>query len=341
MGHTDLFLRKLSASDIEAIKSIARIKKYAAGERVFSEGDDADSFYVIDHGKAVVFYDHNGADKELCTLGDNDYFGEMAIYNQDKRCASVEILEQSLLLKVKQKEFAEFTKTHPDLSDLLQNNLQYRNEELHLREDLIDLTGVDGKRLHVSIKGDPSMRESAFVRERYESVVDKVIDKLEPVLEALLLKRCVYNLFINFNSGEIRTSSIFNPFVEELHTPDKLINAAYVNRHFPEISFSEKGEIIKSMYQFISDNKYFANLPEHNKNIFSKSYRYWQPVSETEISRVIRQLRKLRSIENFYLRNLSISMILDVIRMQFNCDGTHIVSAVDYQQFLEDNLEQA
>ena len=98
MGHTDLFLRKLSASDIEAIKSIARIKKYAAGERVFSEGDDADSFYVIDHGKVVVFYDHNGADKELCTLGDNDYFGEMAIYNQDKRCASVEVLEQSLLL---------------------------------------------------------------------------------------------------------------------------------------------------------------------------------------------------------------------------------------------------
>lgn len=339
MGHAGLFLRDLSASDIEAIKSIASIKKYAAGERVFSEGDDADSFYIIDHGKAVVFYDHNGAKKELCTLGDNDYFGEMAIFNQDKRCASVEILEQSLLLKVKQQEFFDLTERHPGLYDVIQNNLQHRNVELHLREDLIDLTGVNGKRLHVSIKGDPSMRESAFVRERYESVVDKVIDKLEPVIEELLLKRCVYNLFINFNSGEIRTSSIFNPFVEELHTPDKLINAAYVNRHFPEINYSEKSEIIKSIYQFISDNKHFSKLPEHNKNIISKSYQHWQPVPETEISRVIRQLKKLRSVQNFYLRNLSVSMILDVIRMQFNCDGTHIVSAVDYQQFLKDNLE--
>jgi hypothetical protein len=32
-------------------------------------------------------------------------------------------------------------------------------------------------------------------------------------------------------------------------------------------------------------------------------------------------------------------MTRDAIRMQFNCDGTHIVSAEDYQQFLQDNLE--
>lgn len=53
------------------------------------------------------------------------------------------------------------------------------------------------------------------------------------------------------------------------------------------------------------------------------------------------QLAKLRSIQSFYLRNFSISMIQDAIRMQFNCDGTHIVSAEDYQNFLRDNLEEA
>ncbi len=29
---------------------------------------------------------------------------------------------------------------------------------------------------------------------------------------------------------------------------------------------------------------------------------------------------------------------LDAIRMQFNCDGTHIVSSEDYQRFVEENL---
>jgi hypothetical protein len=46
----------------------------------------------------------------------------------------------------------------------------------------------------------------------------------------------------------------------------------------------------------------------------------------------------LRRIQNFYLRNVTISIIRDAIHMQFNCDGTHIVSADDYTRFLEENL---
>ncbi|MCW8830327.1 MAG: hypothetical protein OQK32_02285, partial [Gammaproteobacteria bacterium] len=188
--------------------------------------------------------------------------------------------------------------------------------------------------------GDPSLRESAFVRERYESIVDKVMDRLKPNLEELILNRCVYRLFINFNSGEIRTASIFDPFVEQVHTSDKLVERAYMERHFPKISFDEKAVMIKSIYQFISSTSHFNQLPVHWKNIIGKSHDNWQPISCEEILRVMNQLPKLRSIESFYLRNFSISMILDAIRMQFNCDGTHIVSTEDYQQFLKDNLEE-
>ncbi|MDH5711713.1 MAG: cyclic nucleotide-binding domain-containing protein, partial [Gammaproteobacteria bacterium] len=87
MNQTVSFFRVLTDPDIEEIKMLASKRLYTAGELVFSQGDEANSFYIIEKGQISVFYDNNGIDKELCTLSDNDYFGEMAIYNQDRRSA--------------------------------------------------------------------------------------------------------------------------------------------------------------------------------------------------------------------------------------------------------------
>jgi len=340
INQTVSFFRELSDPDIEEIKSLAIKSLCKKDQLVFSQGDEADSFYIIESGLLSVFYDDKGNKKQLCTLTDDDYFGEMAIYNNDKRSASVIAVEDSILLQVNKLNFLAFVDNHPALKEKLSRNLAIRNEELVLRESLVDITGLNGKRLHVSIKGDPSLRESAFVRERYESIADKALDQLTHHLELLLLNRCVYSVFINFNSGEIRTKSIFDPFVEEIHTADKILERAYLDRHFPEISYDEKASMIKSIYRFISSDHHFNQLPTHWQNIISKSHDNWTPINRDEIIRVMSQLARLRSIQSFYLRNFSISMILDAIRMQFNCDGTHIVSAEDYEQFLRDNLEE-
>jgi hypothetical protein len=58
-----------------------------------------------------------------------------------------------------------------------------------------------------------------------------------------------------------------------------------------------------------------------------------------QVSIAISRLPDLRRIPDFYLRNFMLSMTRDAIRMQFNCDGTHIVGAEDYLLFLEENLE--
>lgn len=329
----------LTNPDIEEIKVFATKKQCESNELIFSEGDEARSFYIIEKGHVSVTFDDNGKDKLLCTLIDNDYFGEMAIYNHDKRCATVTAVEDTSLLEIEKQVFLGFVENHPELSEKIKKNLAIRNEELILRESLVDMTGLNGRRLNLSIKGDPSLRHSVFARDRYESVVDKVIDQLQPNLEELLLNRCVYNLFINFNSGEIRTASIFDPFADEIHTSDKLIEDAYIDRHFPKISYEAKSRMIKSMYQFISLDRSFNQLPIQWKNIIGRSHNKWEPIEKEEIKKVMAQLGRLRSIESYYLRNFSISMILDAIRMQFNCDGTHIVSAEDYQRFLETNLE--
>ncbi|GMQ89008.1 MAG: hypothetical protein BMS9Abin09_0452 [Gammaproteobacteria bacterium] len=332
------FFDDLSTSDIEHIKANAVERRFRKDDLVFSQGDLDNSFYIIQQGSVSVFYEANGEKKPLCRLESGDYFGEMGIVNQDKRSASVSVLEDSILLCLDKDKFLSLTKSNPVLANKINHILAQRNEELILRESLSDAIGIRSNNLYVSIKGDPSLRETALFRERYESPVDRILDKLQPNLQGLLLNRCIFQLVVNFNSGEIRVRSVFDPFREKVHTADKLVDRAYIDRHFTNMPYKEKLRLVADTYGFISGRPQFNSLPEQWKSIFQKSISRWEPLSMKEIESIMSKLIELRNVPSFYLRNISINIIQDAIRLQFNCDGTHIVSSEDYQQFIEDNF---
>lgn len=338
MADISSFVQELEATEVAELKCFSTLKSLEEGELVFSEGDKVDAFYIIESGEISIFVEKCGKDEPICILSSGDFFGEMAIFNNDIRAASAIAIKPTKILGIDKDRFLLFVKSHPELADKIKIILSKRNEELLLAENVVGSTGISGERFHVSIKGDPSLRESAFVRERYESIVDKSMDQLVPIFEDMLLNRCVYSVFINFNSGEIRVRSVFNPFNEEIHTVNKLMSSAYIDRHFSAISYNEKSEFIKRTYYSILNDTSFTNLPVHLKNVFSSSHKDWMPLTQDEVSNVIIKLKDLRSIQSFYLRNFGISLTQDAIRMQFNCDGTHFVSSDDYHKFLEENL---
>ena len=49
-------------------------------------------------------------------------------------------------------------------------------------------------------------------------------------------------------------------------------------------------------------------------------------------------MKVMPELPDFYLRNITICVAQDLIRMQFNCDGTQIISAENYQKFIEQNI---
>jgi len=339
MNSPDSFFQSLSAADIDEIKSRAVRRSFDADELVFAEGDQVDSFYIIEQGRCSIFFEKQGRQEHISELGPGDCFGEMAIFSHARRQASVVALQATELLAMDKDVFLQLLQSHPAITEKINGILSRRNEELVLRENLIDTTGLSGNNLHVSIKGDPSIRESAFSRGRYQSVVDDILPELIGSLEELLLQRCVYKAFIAFNSGEVRLNSVFDPFYEEIHTANKLVDPSYVERHFPRMSYADKSELITGVYRFVIQDDNYTGLPQHWKNVYRRSHDYWRPIARAEIARVLQKLVDLRNIQNFYLRNFSISMVHNAIRMQFNCDGTHIVSTADYQRFVEENLQ--
>jgi len=211
-------------------------------------------------------------------------------------------------------------------------------EELVLRESIVSATGLNEGSLQIGIKGDPSLRETTLERKRYESPLDKVIEPLVENLLELMLNRGTYRLYIGFNSGEVRTNSIFDPLREEIHASEKLVDKAYIDRHFPRISYEDKVQAMRDIYDAIKSSALFEKVPGYWKNIMIKRHETWEPMTRGELKNILQSIKVMRDLPDFYLRNITICVIQDLVRMQFNCDGTQIISAENYQKFIEDNM---
>lgn len=328
-------LSVLSQDEFQMIKALSRSLDCQAGERLFSEGDASNLIYFIDSGSVSIFIDKFNSREELEVMHAGSCFGEMAVFDNDRRTASAITLEASQFSVLSKEEFLAMMAKNPVISGKIRALLNKRNEELVLKEKLIDATG---RHMHIGIKGDPSLRESAMTRERHVSVVDKIMTQLVPRLEDMLLNRCVYQIYVGFNNGEVRVSTILDPFNEEFHPAIRMIDEAYVERHFPRIDYERKAGIIRGVYEAFSGNSYFAELAPHLKKGFARYFDNWQPASRDEIARIISSLPQLREIPSFYVRNITISIVKDAIHMQFNCDGAHIVSSSGYYSFLDEYL---
>ena len=336
---TDTTALELANEDLEKIKQCATQQSFKEDEVIFSEGDEADNMYFIDSGVLSVVIQKFTQQQTVDSLKAGDCFGEMAFINGEKRSASVIAITDGDLLVVDRTSFMDLLSTDGELAARIMTMVEVRNHNLATKETMIDdHTSGSSEKFHLGIKGDPSLRESAFMRERYESVVDGVLPQLQPALYDLLMNRCVYEVLIHFNSGEVLIKSVFNPFVDEIHPVTKLISKAYVNRHFPLVEYDEKIKIVKRMMAHLSTDPGLDNLDDINRGKLEMTYKSWNPLKPKDLANTVSRLFSLRNIPDFYLRNFTISMIRDSIRLQFNCDGTHLLDSESYQEFLKNNL---
>ena len=218
------------------------------------------------------------------------------------------------------------------------NNQGIDLEELVLKESIVSVAGLNSDNLQIGIRGDPSLRETSLARKRYRSGIDEIFDLLEPNLEDLLVNRSTYRLYVGFNSGEIRTISIFDPLREETHAGEKLADPAYVERQFPKIEYEDKIRLMRELYTNLRGSSIYNTLPDYWKSIMAKRSAAWQPLAKEEIPGIISTFKVLREMPDYYLRNVTVCIVQNIVRMQFNCDGTQLVRAEDLKKFLTENL---
>jgi len=206
-----------------------------------------------------------------------------------------------------------------------------------VHEAIVGAFGLPPGKLFVSVKGDPTLRETAALRPRQESRIDRQADQVLETCEILLRKTGCYGIYIGFNSSEVRTESVFNPFNYEIHDAEAIIRPGYVERHFVRMPYQKKMKIIRQVRRSVQTGALREYLPEHWRTLMDQQREEWQPLAKKDIREIIQSFNRLRAIEGYYLRNAAVSLSQGIVRASFNCDGTYIVNAAYFPQFVREN----
>jgi uncharacterized membrane protein len=99
----------LAAEDLEALSNRLTERKFKAGESVFAKGDKGSSMYIVLSGAVQIFLPGQD-DQPRVVLKDartGEYFGELSLFDDKPRSASVEAVVETTLLELTREEFGD------------------------------------------------------------------------------------------------------------------------------------------------------------------------------------------------------------------------------------------
>jgi CRP/FNR family transcriptional regulator, cyclic AMP receptor protein len=133
LGRVPVF-STLVHSDLERIAQFAVPRAFAPGEVVFREGDASDTCYVVREGRARAIRTHrDGRTLTLATFGPGDIFGELALFEDELRSATVEAIEPTSVVAVLGPDMRRLMTEHAEISARLVVALGRRLRETNER----------------------------------------------------------------------------------------------------------------------------------------------------------------------------------------------------------------
>ncbi|MGA2163994.1 MAG: Crp/Fnr family transcriptional regulator [Solirubrobacteraceae bacterium] len=137
LGRVPVF-STLEETDLQRIAQLAVPRSFETGQVVFREGDRSDTCYVVHFGRARAVHDHgDGRTITLATFGPGDIFGELALFEDERRSATVEALEPTSVLAVLGPDMRRLMAEHPQIAMrlliALARRLRESNERLARR----------------------------------------------------------------------------------------------------------------------------------------------------------------------------------------------------------------
>ncbi len=124
----------LEGEHLERIADLAVPRAFEPGQVVFREGDASDTCYVVRSGRVRATREHSGGRTiTLATFGPGDIFGELALFEDERRSATIEAIEQTSVVAVLGPDMRRLMIEHPGISARLVIALGRRLRETNER----------------------------------------------------------------------------------------------------------------------------------------------------------------------------------------------------------------
>ena len=122
----------LSVNELAAVASVTEEAAFDEMEMVFREGETGDTLFLIVEGEVAVIKDCNvDREFELDTIGPGDYFGDMALFGDDRRSATIRVKKDARFLTLNKQELQEIVREYPQIALHVCRVLSVRIRRLH------------------------------------------------------------------------------------------------------------------------------------------------------------------------------------------------------------------
>jgi CRP/FNR family cyclic AMP-dependent transcriptional regulator len=133
LGRVPVF-STLEPADLERVAELAVPRRFEPGQAVFREGDASDTCYVVRDGHARAVRTHrDGRTITLARFGPGDIFGELAMFEDELRSATVEAIEPTSVVAVLGPDMRRLMSEHPQIATRLVIALGRRLREMNER----------------------------------------------------------------------------------------------------------------------------------------------------------------------------------------------------------------
>ena len=124
----------LGQLDLARVAEVAVPRTFAAGEVVFREGDLSNTCYIVRLGHARAVREHaDGRSITLANFGPGDIFGELSMFDDESRSATVDTLEPTEVIAILGGDMRRLLAEHPDIAVKLLAALGRRLRETNER----------------------------------------------------------------------------------------------------------------------------------------------------------------------------------------------------------------
>lgn len=107
----------LKSSEVVRLERTLHTREYKKDEIVFNEGEPGAALYIVEDGKVEIYINYETEPILLATLEKGMFFGEIALFDETPRSATVVAAKDSVLIALSKPDFKLFSKKEPEIGN--------------------------------------------------------------------------------------------------------------------------------------------------------------------------------------------------------------------------------
>jgi len=105
-------------------------KEYEKGEVICRQGESGNCMFVVQTGEVEAVAESDGKELQLRTMGPNEFFGEMALFEKETRTATIRATRPTRVLTIDKKNFLGGIHEDPSLAFRIVQTMSHRIRDL-------------------------------------------------------------------------------------------------------------------------------------------------------------------------------------------------------------------